>query len=96
MMFPYVQMFVYVLIVACDLGQSIYDRYFLDVVSPVGISAHVGGAVAGLLVGIYTLRNLQVTRTEKYVWWIALILYIVLMGAAIIINIAWPGYFAQK
>ncbi|XP_018574785.1 rhomboid-related protein 2 [Anoplophora glabripennis] len=94
MMFPYVQITVYIVIVACDLGQSIYDRYFLKVQSPVGIAAHLGGAIAGLLVGIYILRNLQQTKTEKYIWWVALVLYILLMGAAIVINIAWPGYFA--
>ncbi|KAJ8958526.1 hypothetical protein NQ318_002321 [Aromia moschata] len=93
MMFPYIQILVYSIIVICDIGQSVYDRYFLDVKSQVGIAAHFGGALAGLLVGIYTLRNLQVTKTEKYIWWIALILYIVLMGGAIIMNVAWPGYF---
>ncbi|KAJ8917333.1 hypothetical protein NQ315_002355 [Exocentrus adspersus] len=95
MLFPYVQISVYGIIVVVDLGQSIYDRYFLDIASPVGISAHVGGAVAGLLVGIYILRNLQVTTTEKYIWWASLILYVVLMGGAIIMNVAWPGYFAK-
>lgn len=94
-MFPYVQITVYIVIVLCDLGQSIYDRYFLNVETPVGISAHLGGAVAGLLVGIYILRNLQVTKTEKYLWWVALVLYVVLMGLAIVINVAWPGYFAS-
>ncbi|KAJ8966534.1 hypothetical protein NQ314_003475 [Rhamnusium bicolor] len=95
MMYPYVQLFIYLVVVVCDLGQAVYNRFFLDVKSQVGISAHLGGAIAGLLVGIYTLRNLHVTRTEKYIWWMALILYIILMGIAIIMNIGWPRYFTN-
>ncbi|KAJ8985218.1 hypothetical protein NQ317_018247 [Molorchus minor] len=96
MMFPYVQLLIYSIIVICDIGQSVYDRYFLDVHSQVGIAAHFGGALAGLLVGIYTLRNLQVTTREKYIFWGAVVLYVALMGAAIIINVAWPALFANN
>lgn len=59
----------------------------------VGYAAHLAGAVAGLLVGIYVLRNLQVRRWEKKIWWVAIVIYILLMAAGIIINVAIPSYF---
>jgi len=59
----------------------------------IGYAAHVAGAIAGLLVGISILRNLEVQAWEKKVWWASIILYIVLMLVAIIWNAAFPSYF---
>lgn len=70
-----------------DLGYSIYDYYILNIPTNVGIAAHLGGAMSGILVGIYTLRNIHITTFERYVWWIALTIYIILLGTVILINI---------
>jgi len=59
----------------------------------IGYAAHLAGAIAGLLVGINILRNLEVKTWERKVWWASIILYIVLMLAAIIWNAAFPSYF---
>lgn len=58
--------------------------------SQTGHLAHLGGAIAGVLVGIYVLRNLRMKHWEKYCWWVALILYLVLIGTGIILNATLP------
>jgi rhomboid-related protein 1/2/3 len=59
----------------------------------IGYAAHLAGAIAGLLVGINILRNLDVKPWERKVWWASIILYTALMLAAIIWNAAFPSYF---
>lgn len=90
MQFPIIQLFIFGIIITVDLGTAIYDRYFLNIENNVGVMAHVGGAVAGLLVGIYILKNLKQTTFEKYLWWVALVLFIILMVTAIFLNIFMP------
>lgn len=87
MQFPYIQLIFFGFLAFYDLGYSIYDHYFLNIPTNVGILAHLGGAMSGMLVGIYILRNIQITSLEKYIWWIALTLYIIFVGTVIIINI---------
>lgn len=55
--------------------------------------AHFAGAIAGLLVGIYILRNLQRESWEKIIWWVSLALFIILMAICIVWNVAFPDYF---
>jgi rhomboid-related protein 1/2/3 len=59
----------------------------------IGYAAHLAGAIAGLLVGINVLRNLEVKTWEKKVWWASIILFTALILAAIIWNAAFPSYF---
>jgi len=59
----------------------------------VGYAAHLAGAIAGLLVGINVLRNLEVKDWERKVWWASIILFTALVLAAIIWNAAFPSYF---
>jgi membrane associated rhomboid family serine protease len=57
--------------------------------------AHIGGFIAGLLMGIVVLRNFKMHTWERVVWWIALVGFILLVLAAIIWNLAYPGYPKQ-
>jgi rhomboid-related protein 1/2/3 len=59
----------------------------------IGYAAHLAGAIAGLLVGINVLRNLEIKSWERKVWWASIIMYTALMLAAIIWNAAFPSYF---
>ncbi|XP_060533892.1 rhomboid-related protein 2-like [Cylas formicarius] len=93
MQFAAVRLFIFGIVVSCDVGSAIYDRYFLNVDHQVGYAAHFGGAVAGLLVGIYALRNLNVTKAERYVWWLALVLYVALTLVAILVNVTFPSRY---
>ncbi|XP_050700703.1 rhomboid-related protein 2-like isoform X2 [Eriocheir sinensis] len=81
-----------------DISMALWDTYGSPTPSNTGHLAHLGGAIAGVLVGIYVLRNLKMRRWEKYCWWVALILYLVLIGAGIILNatLPVPGFFPSN
>ncbi|XP_050500271.1 rhomboid-related protein 2-like [Diabrotica virgifera virgifera] len=85
--FASVQLVVFGLIISIDLGTASYQRYFKQELNGIGVTCHLGGAVAGLLVGIYVLRNIHQTTFEKYIWWAALVVYILLMIGALIATI---------
>ena len=70
-----------------DIGVAIYGRYTSDSDNRTSYSAHIAGALAGFLIGINVLHNLKVKRWETILGWFALIIYILLMGFAIIFNI---------
>ena len=48
---------------------------------------HLFGAFAGLLVGIGVLRNLEVKSWEKKLWWMAVGLYVLMIGAGIVYHV---------
>lgn len=59
----------------------------------IGYMAHLCGAIAGLLVGIGVLRNLDETKWEKKLWWLAVTIYFAFMLTGIGIHIFYPEYF---
>ncbi|XP_075219345.1 rhomboid-related protein 2-like [Lycorma delicatula] len=81
------QLTIFLILMVVDFGQFIYYRYFLQVDLRIGYEAHLAGAVAGLLVGVYVLRNLEVHSWEKVLKWICFALYIVLTALAVFYNI---------
>ncbi|XP_014211095.1 protein rhomboid-like [Copidosoma floridanum] len=94
MEFAALQLLVFLIVTSVDVGQAIYQRYFFnDANSQIGYVAHLAGAIAGLLVGINILRNLEVQTWEKVVWWLSLFTYVSLMAAAILWNVLAPHYF---
>lgn len=93
MEFAVIQLLVFLLLTGVDIGTAIYNRYVLMLEENVGYVAHLAGAVAGLLVGIGILRNLQVNSWEKRLWWAAVVLYFALMLAAVLANIFWTSHF---
>ncbi|XP_037931123.1 protein rhomboid [Teleopsis dalmanni] len=95
MEYAIVQLFVFLIFCFTDLGTSIY-RHITDQHDQIGYMAHLSGAVAGLLVGIGVLRNLEVRRWERIVWWIAVIFYFALMMTGILIHILVPDYFPKQ
>lgn len=90
MEFALLQLLVFVVLAVVDVGQAVYNRYIMDTKDQVGYVAHLAGAIAGLLVGINILRNLEVKTWEKAVWWASMVTYVVLMTAAILWNIFRP------
>ena len=92
MEFAVLQLLVFVVVTGVDVGQAIYNRY-MDANNQVGYVAHLAGAIAGLLVGINILRNLEVQRWEKVVWWISIVTYTALMTGAILWNAFNPSHF---
>ncbi|KAI1292230.1 Rhomboid-related protein 3 [Halotydeus destructor] len=78
---------------AIDFGTAIYERYFTNSTNKTSYAAHLAGATAGLLLGVIFLHNLQVRKWEIVLGWFSLVLFILLMGTAIIWNVAYPNYF---
>ncbi|XP_054155347.1 rhomboid-related protein 2-like [Oppia nitens] len=79
-----------------DIGVAIYGRYTDDTQNRTSYAAHLAGAVAGFLVGINVLRNLRVRRWETILGWFALVIYIMLMGFAIIYNIVNKDHYINQ
>jgi len=55
-------------------------------------AAHFGGALAGLLVGILVLRNLEKKKWEKVLWIVGLVVFTILVVFAIAWNIFYTGF----
>ncbi|XP_077256193.1 rhomboid-4 isoform X4 [Temnothorax americanus] len=93
MEFAVLQLLVFLVITSVDVGQAVYNRYVLDTNDQIGYVAHLAGAVAGLLVGINILRNLEIQTWEKVVWWASMFTYTGLMTAAILWNVLYTSYY---
>ncbi|XP_018570241.1 rhomboid-related protein 2-like [Anoplophora glabripennis] len=95
MSFPGVILFMFLLVIVTDVSTSIYNRYCLDIHDRVGYAAHFAGAIAGLLVGIWILKNFVPSRKETYLWWFALVVYLLLVGTMILLNIVMTDHFLK-
>ncbi|CAH0402903.1 unnamed protein product [Chilo suppressalis] len=93
MKFAVIQLLVFLLLASVIVGMAVYDRYWRHTAQNIGYVAHLAGAVAGLLVGIGVLRNLEKRKREKRLWWAAVVIYISLMIAGILANIFWTDRF---
>lgn len=93
MEFAVLQLLVFLVVTSVDVGQAVWNRYVLDTNDQIGYVAHLAGAIAGLLVGINILRNLEVKTWEKVVWWASMVTYTALMTAAILWNILYTSYY---
>ncbi|XP_055612379.1 rhomboid-related protein 2-like [Uranotaenia lowii] len=87
-----VQLFVILVFCVIDVGSSVYNS-INDPFDRVGYIAHASGALAGFLVGIGVLRNLQVDPWERKLWWIAVTVYSCLMVAGILYHVFAPHNF---
>lgn len=97
MEFPWFRILSFVVLTGSDVGVAVYYRLIQQKETKVGYVAHLGGAVAGLLVGINVLRNLKKRRWEKVIWWFSLTLYVGLMIAGIVWNVlSTEGYFPKS
>ena len=61
--------------------------------APISYAAHISGALAGLLVGIVCLKNLRWEKYERYIWAVAVCVFVLLIGTAIVFSLAMPNYF---
>ncbi|ENN75101.1 hypothetical protein YQE_08414, partial [Dendroctonus ponderosae] len=95
MTFPAIQLFIMSLLIICDVAFAVHNRYLSGDQTPIGYAAHVGGALAGLLVGIWVLKNVEPTNREKYLWWAAFLIFLLLIGTAILLNVFWTAHFSS-
>ena len=84
---------------SADVGFAVWDRYArADAVTPVGYTAHLMGALAGLTVGVIVLKNFEQKLIQQYIWWIAVAVYIGCTVFAICWNIfyyKWKDFTAN-
>nr|CAH8827718.1 unnamed protein product [Trichobilharzia regenti] len=83
-----VRLILIILLGGGDTGLAIYARFTNpNQQTRVGFSAHLGGFVAGLLLGIVVLRNLKIEKWEKVCFWISIVVYMCFTIGAILFNI---------
>ncbi|CAL8106985.1 unnamed protein product [Calicophoron daubneyi] len=82
-----VRLILIILLGGGDTGLAIYARIKNPAASRVGFSAHLGGFVAGVLIGIPILRNLEVERWEKVCFWVCIVLYGCFIACAVVFNV---------
>ncbi|CAG0884800.1 unnamed protein product [Darwinula stevensoni] len=88
------RLLVFCVLIGTDFAVAVYYRYIKQEDTKTGYAAHIAGGLAGLLIGINVLRNLEKKEWEKVIWWISLITFCCLMLIAIIVNIAvWKPVF---
>ncbi|XP_065201670.1 rhomboid-related protein 3 isoform X1 [Planococcus citri] len=90
---PVLQLLIFVTLITFDFGNSIYDRYIEKRETKTAYAAHIAGAAAGFLVGVYLLRNLKVHDWEKTLWWISVFIFNAFIIIVIFWNIFFPSYF---
>ncbi|KAF7284692.1 hypothetical protein GWI33_021705 [Rhynchophorus ferrugineus] len=87
MSYGFIHLGIMLTVITVDVGSVIYNRYTKQLDQTVGYAAHFAGALAGLLVGIWVVRNVDPTTKEKYLWWSALVIYVILMAVLIVLTI---------
>ncbi|XP_064114680.1 rhomboid-related protein 1-like [Macrobrachium nipponense] len=94
----WVQLIVMLLVISLDFGYAFWDTYLAPTPSHTGHMAHFGGALAGVLVGVFVLRNLRKERWERIFQWISLAIFFVVGIAGIILNCTLPSpeYFPEN
>lgn len=76
-----------------DFGVAIYDRYVVNRNNRTSYAAHLAGALSGLLIGVLVLKNLRVRKHEIIIGWLSMVIFILLLGAAVLFNVLNPEYF---
>lgn len=89
MEYPLLQLLVILAVMALDLGYAIWDTYSATETAT-GHMAHFGGAVAGMLMGVVVLRNLEVEKWENYCRWTSLGLFVALMVCGVLLQVFLP------
>ncbi|GFO39258.1 rhomboid-like protein [Plakobranchus ocellatus] len=77
-------------IASADVGFAIWNRYTTQREQgspPLGYTAHLMGALAGLTVGLAVLKNFQQKLHQQYTCWVALALYLGCVCFAVFWNV---------
>lgn len=87
-----VRLTVLVLFAGLDTANAVYRRFFVEGGGKIGISAHMGGLVAGLFLGIAVMKNIREKPWERTVGWVTLALFLVFVAIAVFFNGIYQGY----
>ncbi|GFS08643.1 rhomboid-like protein [Elysia marginata] len=75
-----------------DTAIAVYRRITEPDEFKVGVSAHIGGFVAGLFMGVLILRNIKRHSWEKTLGWSMLALFLAFVAFCSLFNVFYPGY----
>lgn len=75
-----------------DTANAIYRRFISPQGGNIGITAHIGGLLAGLFLGIAVMKNIRVKPWEKTVGWVTLAVFLVFISFAVFFNGLYKGY----
>ena len=70
-----------------DVAFTVYRNFYLKQCDNVSWSAHFGGLLTGMFLGLFVLRNLVVHKWEQYLQYAALAVYIFIFGAFVSVAI---------
>ncbi|XP_068228946.1 rhomboid-related protein 1-like isoform X2 [Palaemon carinicauda] len=85
------QLIVMLIIISLDFGYAFWDTYLAATPSHTGHMAHFGGALAGVLVGVFVLRNLRKEKWERIFQWISIAVFFAVVIVGIILNCTLPS-----
>ncbi|EYC30197.1 hypothetical protein Y032_0005g2505 [Ancylostoma ceylanicum] len=88
MEFNWIRAIVLAILIGSDAGVAVFQRYFVDRTDKVSYVSHIGGFVAGVLLGIVLLRNFRRHRWEGKLWWTALAAYTFFIVVCVVLIIA--------
>ncbi|VDK83703.1 unnamed protein product [Litomosoides sigmodontis] len=75
MPFRFVRLFIIVTYIFTDTASAVYRRFQVDECDRISYTAHIAGAVTGLLMGVAILHNLKVLYWERILMIVALVLF---------------------
>ncbi|KAK6052690.1 peptidase, S54 family [Cooperia oncophora] len=88
MEFNWIRALVLAVLIGTDTGVSVYQRYFVDKVDRVSYVSHIGGFVAGVLLGVVVLRNFRRHPWERRLWWASLVAFAFFIAICVVLIIA--------
>lgn len=95
MKYAVVQLFVFLVYIASDIISVVLNQ-MKGLEDQTSHMTHFCGALAGLLVGLGVLRNLQVRSWERVLWWVAVIVFVTLMVSGVAVHIFAPKHFRHQ
>lgn len=87
-----VRLLVILVLVVPDTALAIYRRIAEPETFKVGVTAHLGGFAAGLLLGIPILLNVRRQDWETILGWVTIAIYLAFVAFCCIFNGLYPGY----
>ncbi|CAL1534822.1 unnamed protein product [Lymnaea stagnalis] len=87
-----VRLAIILLLVVPDTGVAIYRRISEPEANKIGVTAHIGGFLAGLMLGIVILKNVNTLTWEKNLGWVTLAVYLAFVAFCCLFNAFYDGY----
>lgn len=87
-----IRLAIILLLVVPDTAIAIYRRVTEPEEFKVGVSAHMGGFVAGIFMGVLILRNIKSHQWERTLGWSMLAMYLAFVAFCTLFNVFYPGY----